>query len=105
MTEKRRPTYKLEDIKRVFSTIDRLSMTGTALRTASELGFLPAEIVHVIQGIQRGHFVKSMTTYADHTLWQDVYYVPSEAGLLYVKFQVDRATEYRLVSFKERQDG
>src|SRR5277367_4000983 len=36
--------------------------------------------------MQRSQFYKSMTAHADHRVWQDVYHVPSVAGLLYVKF-------------------
>lgn len=46
-----------------------------------------------------------MTAYADHRVWQDVYYVPSEAGVLYVKFTADVMTEFLLLSFKEKGDG
>jgi hypothetical protein len=39
--------------------------------------------------MQRRMFVKSMTTFADHRVWQDVYQVPTEDLVLYVKFQAD----------------
>ena len=55
-----------------------------------------------IQTMQRAHFHKSMTAYADHRVWQDVYHVPSELGTLYVKFTADAVTEFLLLSFKER---
>jgi motility quorum-sensing regulator/GCU-specific mRNA interferase toxin len=45
-----------------------------------------------------------MTAYTDHRLWQDVYHVPSEAGMLYVKFTADAVTEFLLLSFKEKDD-
>ena len=35
-----------------------------------------------------------MTSFEDHRSWQDVYHVPSEVGLLYVKFTAD-AWAYR----------
>ena len=57
-----------------------------------------------IQGMQRRQFYKSMTTYADHRIWQDVYHVPSTAGLLYVKFTADAVTEFLLLSFKEKDN-
>ncbi len=47
-------------------------------------------------------FVKSMTTLADHRTWQDVYHVPADDLVLYVKFQADVVTEFRVMSFKER---
>ena len=46
-----------------------------------------------------------MTSDADHRLWQDVYYVPSKAGRLYVKFTADAVTEFLLLSFKEKDHG
>ena len=102
MTEKRKPTYDLEAFKAVFSTARKLAVTGTALRTAAGLGFGRAEIVETIQAMQREHFYKSMTAYADNRLWQDVYHVPSPVGVLYVKFTADAVTEFLLLSFKEK---
>nr|WP_246674791.1 type II toxin-antitoxin system MqsR family toxin [Mesorhizobium sp. B4-1-3] len=42
-------------------------------------------MVEVIGGMTRKMFVKSMTTFADHRVWQDVYHVPARDLLLYVK--------------------
>lgn len=47
-------------------------------------------------------FVKSMTTFADHRVWQDVYHVPPRDLILYVKFQADVVTEFTIMSFKEK---
>jgi motility quorum-sensing regulator/GCU-specific mRNA interferase toxin len=55
--------------------------------------------------MQRNQLYKSMTSYADHRIWQDVYHVPSAAGMLYVKFTADVVTEFLLLSFKEKGDG
>lgn len=105
MTEKRKPTYDLEAIKAVFATVAGLHATGSAVRGAAALGFGRQEMVAVIQSIERRHFRKSMTSYADHRVWQDVYHVPSQAGELYVKFTADAVTEFLLLSFKEKGDG
>lgn len=104
MTEKRQPTYDLEAFKAAFSGVERLAVTGTALRSAAALGFGRTEIVETIQTMKRGHFYKSMTAYADHQLWQDVYHVPSSVGVLYVKFTADVLTEFLLLSFKEKEN-
>jgi motility quorum-sensing regulator/GCU-specific mRNA interferase toxin len=53
------------------------------------LGFGRAEIVSIIQTMDRKMFVKSMTTFADHRVWQDVYHVPANGMVLYVKFPAD----------------
>ena len=80
------------------------AVTGTALRTAAALGFGRIEIVNTIQTMQRGHFYKSMTAYADSRLWQDVYHVHSPVGMQYVKFTADTITEFLLLSFKEKDN-
>lgn len=104
MAEKRKPTYDLEAFKVSFVKVDNLAITGTALRTAAALGCGRSEIVSTIQTMQRSHFYKSMTAYADSRLWQDVYHVPSPFGVLYVKFTADAITEFLLLSFKEKSN-
>jgi len=104
MTEKRKPTYDLEAFKVAFNSVNRLAITTTARRTAAALGFSSAEIVETIQTMQREHFYKSMTAYANHWLWQDVYHVPSPVGDLYVKFTADVVTEFILLSFKGKDN-
>ena len=104
MTEKRQPTYDLEAFKAIFSRVERLAVTGAALKSAAALGFGRAEIVETIQTMQREHFYKSMTSYADHRLWQDVYHVPSSVGVLYIKFTADVLTKFLLLSFKEKDN-
>ena len=68
------------------------------------MGFGRATIVDIIQSMQSTHFHKSMTSFADHRIWQDVYYVPSEAGTLYVKFTADAVPGFLLLSFKGKED-
>jgi motility quorum-sensing regulator/GCU-specific mRNA interferase toxin len=105
MTEKRAPTYDLEAIKAAFSSEEKLVATTTALRGAAQLGFRRAEIVQTIQSIKRSHLHKSMTSKGDHRIWQDVYYVPSSMGVLYVKFTAGTVAEFLLLSFKEKANG
>lgn len=102
MMEKRRPTYDLEAIKAALGSVDRLAMTTSALRDATALGFDRGGIVETILGIERPMFFKSMTTFADHRVWQDVYHVPARGLALYVKFQADVITEFAVMSFKEK---
>jgi motility quorum-sensing regulator/GCU-specific mRNA interferase toxin len=74
----------------------------SAFGTALQLGFGRAEVAHVISNIRQTMFIKSMTTFGDHRVWQDVYHVPAGDLILYVKFQADAVTEFRVMSFKER---
>jgi len=102
--EKMRATYDLEAIKAALESVQALAITTTALRDAASLGYDRAAIVSTIGGIERRMFYKSMTTNADHRVWQDVYHVPvpDEDMVLYVKFQADVITEFRVMSFKEK---
>lgn len=49
--------------------------------------------------LERGEFHKSMTTYENHAVWQDVYRHASRVGMLYVKLTV--LGDVLIVSFKE----
>lgn len=100
--EKKRPTYDLEAVKAVLGSIETLALMSSALRDASALGFDRNGIAATIQSMDRRMFYKSMTTFADHRLWQDVYHVPAEGMVLYIKFQADVVTEFTLMSFKEK---
>lgn len=100
--EKRRPTYDLGAIKQALGSVETLAMTSSALRDATALGFDRGGVVETIGSIERTMFYKSMTTYADHRLWQDVYHVPARGLVLYVKFQADTITEFTVMSFKEK---
>ena len=66
MTEKRKPTNDLDATKSTFNTAKNLNATGSAIRSAAALGFGSAEIVAVIQSMDRRDFQKSMTSCADH---------------------------------------
>lgn len=100
--EKRKPHHDLAAFKTAFSTVEALHITLTAATDALALGCTRVKIVEVIQGMKPGQFYKSMTAHADHSSWQDVYHVPWEGLVLYVKFTDDRVTAFRLLSFKER---
>jgi motility quorum-sensing regulator/GCU-specific mRNA interferase toxin len=50
----------------------------------SALGFDRPGVVQTIESADRFRFVKMMTTFADHRLWQDVYHAPAGELVLYV---------------------
>ncbi|HEY1933557.1 MAG TPA: type II toxin-antitoxin system MqsR family toxin [Acetobacteraceae bacterium] len=89
-------------IKVAIGSPESLAITRSAFSDALSPGFDRAGIVAVIRSIQRRMFYKSMTTLADHRTWQDVYHVPADDLTLYVRFQADVVTEFRVMAFKER---
>ncbi|MEI9991010.1 MAG: type II toxin-antitoxin system MqsR family toxin [Rhizomicrobium sp.] len=100
--EKRKPSFDLARFKAACGDPRRLAITSTALRTAAEIGFGRIEIAQTVRSMKSAQFQKSMTSYADHRWWRDVYHVPFEGVTLYVKFTDDAVTEFTLLSFKER---
>lgn len=94
------PTYDLDAIKACVDDPDKMEITTIATLGALELGFGRDKIIETVKSIQKKNFYKSMTTYQNHRVWQDVYHVPSEVGLLYVKFVAGTISEFALVGFK-----
>jgi motility quorum-sensing regulator / GCU-specific mRNA interferase toxin len=72
MTEKRKPSHNLKAFKTAFSSVERLNATESAVRPAIVIGFKRNDIVATIQTMQPSQLHKSMTSYADHRVWQDV---------------------------------
>lgn len=73
--------------------------TVSALAGGAALGFNFAGIVGVVKSLRMTDFHKSMTTHADHRIWQDVYRPTTSAGEVYLKLTV--VDEVLIVSFKE----
>lgn len=95
--EKFNPTYNLDEFKN-----SDFEITKIALKTAQELSFKRKDILQVVSTMKREHFYKSMTSYANHKIWQDVYHVPCGDMILYVKFTQNTISEFTLLSFKEK---
>ncbi len=63
------------------------------------MGFGFEEIIGVVAALTPRDFYKSMTTHADHRVWQDVYRPKTLAGEVYLKLKV--LDDVLIVSFKE----
>ncbi len=99
--EKRVPSFQLTTVQAEFGSPDSLRMTVSAKLSVSLLGFSDQDVVDVIQSLTRGNFYKSMTSYADHKVWQDVYHGSYKGHALYIKFTRDPRGHF-ILSFKER---
>ena len=95
--EKFTPTYNLEEFK-----TSNFKVTATAQYSALNLGFKGDGINKVVSTMKKEHFYKSMTSYADHKIWQDVYHVPYGDMILYIKFTQNVISKFTLLSFKEK---
>ena len=98
--EKHTAHCKLETIKALVQA-NNVRTTSSAANTASAVGVNSlAEMCAVIMGMTRSNFYKSMTTHADHRVWQDVYHTTANGHNLYVKLTV--IDDLLIVSFKEK---
>ena len=77
----------------------KVRVTGSAMIGAELLGFDRAGMIGVVLALAPADFYKSMTTHADHTIWQDVYRPRTPAGDVYLKLTVIEGL--LIVSFKE----
>ena len=77
------------------------AFTRLALQGIDAMGLSQAEGLAVVLHQQAGMFYKSMTTHADHRVWQDVYHAPCPNGkLAYIKVTVHAGAT--VIQFKER---
>lgn len=96
--EKRTPHCKLAVVKALIEA-GKVRTTHAARSGAIELGLdLPAMLT-VVRALGPSDFYKSMTTHADHRVWQDVYRPSTQAGDIYLKLTV--IDDVLIVSFKE----
>ena len=96
--EKRTPHCKLPMVKTLIEA-GRVRSTLTALAGAAQMGFGFDTIVSVIKALTLADFYKSLTAYADHRIWHDVYRPVTVAGTVYLKLTV--IDDALIVSFKE----
>lgn len=96
--EKRIPHRRLAIVRRLIAA-GRVRATASALSGAAALGFDFDDIVGIVHALSPEDFHKSMTTRADHRIWQDVYRPVTVAGPVYLKLTV--ITDVLVVSFKE----
>lgn len=96
--EKHTPHHNLTVVQ-ALATAGKVRTTHAARTGASELGLTFADILDIVIALTSRDFYKSMTTYADYTLWQDVYRPVIQVGGVYLKLTV--VDDLLIVSFKE----
>ena len=96
--EKHKPHCPLPIIQALVKE-GKVHATKVAVDSAYILGFNLEEMISVVLSLTIRDFYKSMTTYADHKVWQDVYHPMTKAGKIYLKLMV--IDEVVIMSFKE----
>lgn len=99
--EKNIPHCNLKVVKGLIAA-GNVRTTISAVEGAQDLGiFGKAAMCEVVNALVRKDFYKSMTTHADHRVWQDVYRPMLASGAVaYIKLTV--IDDLLIVSFKEK---
>jgi motility quorum-sensing regulator/GCU-specific mRNA interferase toxin len=98
--EKSTPHCKLSVVKALVDA-GKVRATASAYQGALELGIEDlAGMCAIVLSLSASDFHKSMTTHADHRIWQDVYHANTASGdAVYLKLTV--INDVLIVSFKE----
>ncbi|MCK9367493.1 MAG: type II toxin-antitoxin system MqsR family toxin [Metallibacterium scheffleri] len=96
--EKGTPHCKLAVVK-ALARAGQVRTTRAAREGGAALGFDFDGMLAVVLALTTADFHKSMTTHADHRVWQDVYRPTTSAGEMYLKLMV--IDDVLIVSFKE----
>lgn len=96
--EKRTPHCPLAIVKNLADQ-GKVTQSYAAMLGATKLGFDLQGVIEILLSLSYSDFYKSMTTYADHRIWQDVYHPTTTAGTVYLKLTVTEGV--LVVSFKE----
>lgn len=96
--EKRNPHCALSIVRQLIAE-GKVRATYTADQTAEDLGFDFDGMVAVVLALTPKDFYKSMTTYVDNKVWQDIYRPPTPSGDIYLKLTV--VDDVLIVWFKE----
>ena len=96
--EKRTPHCKLSIVKALIDA-GKVRTTHAARVGADALGFDYSDMLAVVLALGPADFHKSMTSHADHAIWQDVYRPSTSAGDVYLKLTI--IDDVLIVSFKE----
>ena len=92
--------YKLATVKALVDA-GHVRATASAFEGARALGINNLEgMCAIILTLRAAEHDKSMTTHADHRIWQDVYHAKTSSGVeVYLKLTV--IDDVLIVSFKE----
>ena len=96
--EKDVPHCKLAIVKSLVAA-GKIRTSFSARQGALELGLDEHGICAVVEALSNRDFYKSITTHADHRVWQDVYRPATPVGDVYLKLTV--IDDVLIVSFKE----
>ncbi|MHC8385637.1 type II toxin-antitoxin system MqsR family toxin [Pseudomonas sp. LB3P14] len=100
--EKNTPHYDLAVVKAEVVRFGKKAFTRRALESGNDMGFNLWQMIQAICALERRMLFKSMTSYVDHRVWQDVYHTTFHGMEIYIKVSYRPGGGHPVVSFKEK---
>ncbi|NWA65839.1 type II toxin-antitoxin system MqsR family toxin [Pseudomonas reactans] len=100
--EKYTPHYDLALVKKEVVRLGYTAFTANARQDARKMELSPGQMQHVVCALEHRMLYKSMTTYADHRVWQDVYLIKIYGTEIYIKVTYRPGGGPPVISFKEK---
>lgn len=98
--EKYTPHYDLAVVKADVRRLGEKAFTRSAKETGKNLDLDIGEMQAIVYELENRMLYKSMTTYADHRVWQDVYHIHSQGLEIYIKVTYCFGSNPPVISFK-----
>ncbi|TNB86280.1 type II toxin-antitoxin system MqsR family toxin [Pseudomonas sp. Fig-3] len=100
--EKSTPHYDLAVVKAEVLRLGNKVFTMSAQQGARRMSLSTARMLQIMASLEYRMLHKSMTTYADHRIWQDVYHTTFQDREIYIKVTYRPGGGHPVVSFKEK---
>ncbi len=99
--EKKVAHYNLDSIKEMIKS-NHYFITGSARIGYTNLGFDDEDVIDIVMSLTSNNLYKSMTSYHNAQIWQDVYHTSVDKLKLYIKLQINEKAI--VISFKENEN-
>ncbi|MCK9817463.1 type II toxin-antitoxin system MqsR family toxin [Pseudomonas sp. MAFF 302046] len=100
--EKTTPHHALSVVKAEVIRLGAKAFTVSAMDGGRRLDLSLKQLLRIIDNLHRHMFYKSMTTYADPRVWQDVYHVETLGRAVYINVTYRPGAGAPVISFKEK---
>ena len=100
--EKNTPHYELAVIKADVVRRGKEAFTRQALESGRNMGMSYELMTQIVRSLERRMLYKSMTSYANHRNWHDVYHTSFRGLEIYIKVTYCHSGGPPVISFKEK---
>ncbi|WP_457968119.1 type II toxin-antitoxin system MqsR family toxin [Pseudomonas sp. R4-84] len=100
--EKSTPHYDLAVVKVETRRLGSKAFTLSAREGGRRMSLSLPQMLRIVKLLAYRMLHKSMTTYADHRIWQDVYHTSFQDREIYIKVSYRPGGGHPVISFKEK---